>query len=82
MQRNCFRLPKFNESEVPEIAGSADFLGINHYTTQLCIPKVGSDRHNKSSSRNTCTLQEPDINDISYYADMDIERYQDSTWYP
>ena len=32
------RLPEFSEDEKLEIAGSSDFLGINHYTTELVFP--------------------------------------------
>ena len=43
--------------------GSTDFLGINVYTANICIPK------------------QSDINDVSYYADMDVMEYKDSKWY-
>jgi len=32
------RLPKFTEEESKELAGSADFIGLNFYTSQLVIP--------------------------------------------
>jgi hypothetical protein len=35
---NVSRLPEFTEAEKLEIAGSSDFLGINHYTSNLVYP--------------------------------------------
>ena len=33
------RLPHFTADEAKEIAGSFDFLGVNHYTSKLAEPK-------------------------------------------
>ena len=35
---NESRLPTFTVNETAEISGSADFLGINHYTSHLTRP--------------------------------------------
>ncbi len=35
------RLPTFTDEESAEIAGSFDFLGVNHYTTNLVYPEDG-----------------------------------------
>jgi len=35
------RLPSFTPEEEVEIAGSADFIGVNHYTTNLVYPEIG-----------------------------------------
>ncbi|XP_059091138.1 cytosolic beta-glucosidase-like [Tigriopus californicus] len=36
------RLPEFTAEESAEIKGSFDFLGINHYTTHIVYPEIGS----------------------------------------
>jgi len=36
--RNTSRLPSFTDDEKTMLAGSFDFLGVNHYTTELCKP--------------------------------------------
>ncbi len=61
------RLPTFTAEESEEIAGSSDFLGINHYTTALTYPTPPEDI---------------DLNDVSWFADADVIDYQDSKWYP
>lgn len=36
------RLPEFTPEESAEIMGAFDFLGINHYSTKMVYPEVGS----------------------------------------
>ena len=36
------RLPKFTSEESADILGSADFLGINFYTSRMVVPKTGN----------------------------------------
>nr|XP_053617030.1 myrosinase 1-like [Plodia interpunctella] len=59
------RLPKFTPDEIEYVRGSADFFGLNHYTTYLVY---------RNESVNTA-YEVP-----SFYNDMECIRYQPSNW--
>ena len=59
------RLPKFTQEESEEILGSADFLGINHYTSFLTYPTPNQLRK---------------VNEVSYFTDSDVSEFQDPKW--
>lgn len=60
------RLPQFTEEESLEIANSADFLGINYYTSQLVYPTDPEDI---------------DISQMGWQYDTDAKSFQDHRWY-
>ena len=60
------RLPHFTADESLEIQGSADFLGFNHYTSNLVYPTP---------------LSEIDPSRIGWDTDSDVSTFQDPTWY-
>ena len=60
------RLPKFTEEEQLEIQGSADFLGFNHYTSNLAYP----------TPKNEINTAE-----MGWLVDSDVTDFKDPTWY-
>ncbi len=48
------RLPTFTEEEAAEIAGTADFLGVNPYTSNLVVPRESDVEH-------VSILNDPDV---------------------
>ncbi|KAK9736680.1 Glycosyl hydrolase family 1 [Popillia japonica] len=58
------RLPSFTDEEIQIIRGSADFLGLNHYTSEYCTTLTGSE----------------DVPRPSHSADIDAFRYQSPDW--
>lgn len=52
------RLPVFTTAEKEMISGSSDFLGFNHYTTELVESSVKSER-SWGGDQNTATSQDP-----------------------
>ena len=55
------RLPSFTEEESAMIAGSADFLGVNMYTSQLVFPMAESiDTVSKDNDDDVYQYQDPD----------------------
>ena len=64
---NASRLPEFTAEEKAEIAGSSDFLGINHYTTSLVFPM---------------DPDSPDSDKIGYPYDSGVQSTIDKKWYP
>jgi hypothetical protein len=63
---NVSRLPEFSAEEKDEIYGSSDFLGINHYTTNLVYPMDPSS---------------PDQEKIGWQYDSAVESTVDKKWY-
>ena len=59
------RLPHFTEDEMIEIQDSADFLGLNFYTTSLVYPTPKN---------------EIDPGILSWDTDSDVSTFQDSKW--
>ena len=64
---NASRLPEFTAAEKIEIAGSSDFLGINHYTSNLVYPMDPSS---------------PDKDKIGWPYDSGVDSTVDRKWYP
>ena len=60
------RLPTFTQEESLEIQGSADFLGFNHYTSNLAYP----------TPRNEINTAE-----MGWLVDSDVTDFKDPTWY-
>jgi len=60
------RLPHFTEEESLEIQGSADFLGFNHYTSNLAYPTP---------------LDEINPEAMGWGPDSDVTDFKDPTWY-
>ncbi len=57
------RLPTFTDEEAAEIAGTADFLGVNPYTSNLVVPRV-------SDIQDVSIFNDPDVlfyTDQSWY---------------
>lgn len=52
------RLPVFNETEKAMINGSADFMGFNHYTTDLAEPALSNVR-SFYGDQDTLTYKDP-----------------------
>lgn len=52
------RLPVFTEEEKSMILGSSDFLGFNHYTTEL-VESMDSNVRSWNGDQNTRTSQDP-----------------------
>ncbi|VVD00787.1 unnamed protein product, partial [Leptidea sinapis] len=59
------RLPEFTAEEIELVKGSADFFGVNHYTTQLVYRNESVYGYHSSPS---------------YYDDMEAVLYQSSEW--
>ena len=60
------RLPVFTEEESAEIAKSADFIGVNSYTSLMAYP---TPPHLIDTSL------------VGYDYDMDVTTYKDHRWY-
>ncbi|XP_058829749.1 lactase/phlorizin hydrolase-like [Topomyia yanbarensis] len=60
------RLPEFTEEEINKIRGSADFFGINHYTTNIVY---------QNDADNSANFRIP-----SYDHDRNTAGYQDPSW--
>ncbi|KAL3286567.1 hypothetical protein HHI36_001068 [Cryptolaemus montrouzieri] len=53
---NTSRLPKFSDNEIETMKGSFDFLGLNHYTTNLCT-LIGSNNFPNPSHARDCSVE-------------------------
>ena len=60
------RLPHFTEEESLEIQGSADFLGFNHYTSNLAYPTP---------------INEINPSAMGWGPDSDVTDFKDPKWY-
>ncbi|XP_047122107.1 myrosinase 1-like [Schistocerca piceifrons] len=54
--RNHSRLPKFTQEEIEYIRGSADFLGMNHYSTNFVTPGLIGESPSKSRDSGVYTM--------------------------
>ena len=65
----CFishRLPQFTEEEKKMMKGTADYFGLNHYTSTMC-------------GANDPVANESAV-DWNYWSDPEIHKYRNASW--